>query len=84
MLYLVKNNLEPTIESLFAAEYSQGAEAVRLGPGETIDFSKPEMQALLEQVSSVITEADFEVDDTQTKNAALLIESEIPVTVDTD
>ena len=83
MLYLVKNNLEPTIESLFAAEYSQGAEAVRLGPGETIDFSKPEMQALYEQVSSVITEADFEVDETQTKNAALLIESEIPVTVDT-
>ena len=82
MLYLVKNNLEPTIEALFAAEYSQGAEAVRLGPGETIDFSKPEMQALLEQVSAVITEADFEVDETQTKNASLLIESEIPVTVD--
>ena len=82
ILYLVKNNLEPTIEALFAAEYSQGAEAVRLGPGETIDFSKPEMQSLLEQVSAVITEADFEVDETQTKNASLLIESEIPVTVD--
>lgn len=83
MLYLVKNNLEPTIESLFAAEYSQGSEAMRRGPGETIDFTKPEMQPLLEQVSSVIVEAGYEVNETQTDNAALLIESEIPVTVDT-
>ncbi len=82
MLYLVKNNLEPTIEALFAAEYSQGAEAVRLGPGETIDFSKPEMAALLEQVTSVITEAGFEADDTQIANAVLLLENEIPVTED--
>ena len=83
MLYLVKNDLEPTIESLFAAEYSQGAEAIRKGPGEAVDFSKPEMQPLLEQVSGVINEAGFDVTADQTENAALLIESEIPVTVDT-
>ena len=82
MLYLVKNNLEPTIESLFAAEYSQGSEAVRMPSSETIDFSKPEMASLLEQVTSVITEAGFEADDTQIGNAALLLENEIPVTED--
>lgn len=82
MLYLVKNNMEPTIESLFAAEYSQGAEAVRTPSSEAIDFSKPEMAALLEQVTGVITEAGFEADDTQIGNAALLLENEIPVTED--
>ncbi len=83
MLYLVKNNLEPTIESLFAAEYAQGEDAVRMGGGETIDFSKPEMQNLLEQVSTVIVDAGYEANDAQIQNAALLIENEIPVTVDT-
>ncbi len=82
MLYLVKNDMEPTIESLFAAEYSQGSEAVRMPSSEAIDFSKPEMAALLEQVTSVITEAGFEADDTQIANAALLLENEIPVTED--
>ena len=83
MLYLVKNNLEPTIESLFAAEYAQGEDAVRMGGGETIDFSKPEMQNLLEQVSTVIVDAGYEANDALIQNAALLIENEIPVTVDT-
>lgn len=80
MLYLVKNEMEPTIDNLFQAEYSQGQGAVNPAEAVTIDFTKPEMSGLLEQVSSVITEAGFEADSMQLQNAALLIENDIPVT----
>ena len=83
MLYMVKNDLEPTIENIFAAEYSQGQGAINPAEGNAIDFSKPEMASLLEQVSSVITEAGFEADEMQLQNAALLIGNEIPVTEET-
>ena len=83
MLYLVKNQLEPTVNNLFAAEFSQGQTAINPAEASTIDFTNPEMAGLLEQVTSVISEAGLEVNDTQLQNAATLIENEIPVTVDT-
>ena len=83
MLYLVKNDLEPTIDHLFTAEYSQGQSSINPLESSSIDFSKPEMAGLLEQVSSVISEAGLDVDETQLQNAATLIENEIPLTVET-
>lgn len=83
ILYLVKNQMEPTIDNLFAAEYSQGQSAKNPAETSAIDFSNPDMAGLMEQVSSVITEAGFTVDELQLENAAKLIGNEIPVTKET-
>ena len=80
MLYLVKNEMEPTIDALFTAQFSQSQDAVNPADVNAIDWTAPDMSGLLEQVSSVITEAGFEADESQLQNAALLISNEIPVT----
>ncbi|MCR5097395.1 MAG: flagellar hook-length control protein FliK [Lachnospiraceae bacterium] len=94
MMYLLKNDLEPTIDNVFSAEFSQGGGMqattnikrddisvdVRAYEESAIDLRAPEMEGMLTQVEGVITEAGYEVTDELIAEAQKLIGNDIPVT----
>ena len=94
MVYLLKNDLEPTIDNVFRAEFSQGGGVqafttiersdisvdVKAYEEQTIDLSAPEMEGMKHQVEEVISEAGYETTDELLAEAAKLIGNDIPVT----
>ncbi|MBQ1681563.1 MAG: hypothetical protein II067_05015 [Agathobacter sp.] len=71
MLYLVKNEYEPTLENLYKAEHSAGL-ATPTGSIHIDEFRS--------QVEQVIRDAGVEVSDASLKNAQTLLENQIPLT----
>ncbi len=94
MVYLLKNDLEPTIDNVFSAEFSSGAGHqagtsisrpdisvdVKAYEEPVIDLRAPEMESMLSQVEDVISEAGYEVTDELINEASKLIANDIPVT----
>lgn len=74
MSYMLKNDLEPTIENMYKAKHS-GATEVNIITDE--DF-----EGLKEQLTEIITEAGMVADDEALDNSKWLIENQIAVTGD--
>ncbi len=93
-MYLINNNLEPTIDNVFKAEFSTGdgiqADTtinrmdikvdVNAYEEKAIDLSTPEMELMLHQIESVIAEAGLEVNEDVLSEAATLVGNDIPLT----
>lgn len=73
--YLIKNNMDPTIENIYKAQYSgskvQGKE-----------ISKDVWNNLQGQVKDIITNAGLEVNEENTLSAKWLVNNQLPVTED--
>ena len=70
--YLLDNELEPTIDNLYMAEFAGGYQAP-----ETLDVSSFE-----DQIKKVISGAGLEVNDTTMADSKWLLENEIPLTAE--
>lgn len=70
--YLLDNELDPTIENLYMAEFSGGYQEP-----ETLDVSSFE-----DQIEKVIVSAGLEVNDTTMADSKWLLENEIPLTAE--
>ncbi len=96
MVYLLKNQLSPTIDNVFTAEFSMAkGEAVStnikrddirvdVNPVEktSIDLDAPEMAGMRSQVEGVIAEAGLTFSEELMDEASTLIENEIPLTAE--
>lgn len=71
--YMLDNELEPTIENLYKAEYSGSGSYQK--PGESIAYD-----GLEEQIASVIEEAGLAVTEEALADGRWLIDNEIPLT----
>ena len=94
MMYLLKNDLEPTIDNVFAAEHSRGngmptgtsletseiSVDVKAYEKPDIDLAAPEMEGMLSQVKNVIADAGYEVTDELISEASKLISNDVPLT----
>lgn len=91
--YMVENNLSPTPENLYTAQYCASAQESRQGSGyyaaggvagyyakkpESVDFEQ-----LLPQITKVIEEAGYLADEENLTDAKWLVEQGIPLTADT-
>ena len=74
IVYLVGNELEPTIENLYRAQYS-GAFPQHSQEGEL-----PQDENLRRQIARIITEAGLPVNDTTMGYGSLLLANQIPLT----
>lgn len=72
MKYLIMNDLEPTIENIYKAHYS--------GSKKGHPLSDREWAALVNQASQIITEAGFELTETNLNTARWLVDNQIPLT----
>lgn len=72
--YMLKNDLEPTIQNLYMASHSVSAAEMESGSVE-IDFS-----SLQPQMEQVITDAGLPVNEQNLENSKWLIENQIPLT----
>lgn len=75
--YIMRNQLEPTIENLYKAQYSG-----------SVEYQNPEAnninwENLEESMKAVIQEAGYEATPENLKDAKWMIESQIPLTKDT-
>ena len=74
--YLVENELEPTIENLYRAQHSGGSKyAAKSQP-------LPEDANFIKQMEQVIQQAGLPVNDTTLGYGRLLLENEIPLTLE--
>ncbi len=71
--YMLDNELEPTIENLYKAEYSGSSSYQK--PGENVAYD-----GLEEQITSVIEEAGLAVTEDALADGRWLIDNEIPLT----
>ena len=97
--YMVQNDLEPTIDNIYKAEYSSSNsnEGSRQPKGYYLDGSDSranyyakkadsndiDWDQLKEQIEKIIKDAGFTVDDTTMENSKWLIEKGIPLTGET-
>ena len=95
-VYLLKNELKPTIDNVFSAEFSQGGGVqattsiqrpdisvdVKAFEEPAIDLFAPEMQGMRTQVEGVIADAGLEVTDEVIHEAEKLIGNDIPLTLE--
>ena len=72
--YLLDNQLEPTVENLYKAEFS-GSNMYQAKSDETVDIS-----SFSDQVESVIRQAGLTVSDETVSDSKWLLENEIPLT----
>ena len=70
--YLLDNELDPTIENLYTAEFCGGYQA-----SQTLDVS-----SFKDQIEKVITGAGLEVNETTMADSKWLLENEIPLTTE--
>lgn len=75
MSYLLKNNLDPTIQNIYKAQYSSTRE-LQLAPGG-MDFSELEPQ-----ISQIIEAAGLEVNEDTLADAKWLLQEQIPLTAE--
>lgn len=74
--YLLDNQLEPTIDNLYKAEFS-GSSTYHAKTDETVDIS-----SFLDQVENVIRQAGLTVSDETVSDSKWLLENEIPLTAE--
>lgn len=74
--YLLDNQLEPTVENLYKAEFS-GSNMYQAKSDETVDIS-----SFSDQVESVIRQAGLTVSDETVSDSKWLLENEIPLTAE--
>ncbi len=76
--YLLKNDLEPTIENVYMATHSsaQGAE------NGVITYSRDDWEALQPQIREVLEKGGLEATEEQMDQAKWLMQRQIPVTVE--
>jgi len=75
MNYLIKNNLEPTIENIYKAQYS-GNYSDKKG------VSEETWNGLIGQVNEIISSAGLEVNDENLESAKRLLNNQLPLTED--
>ena len=75
MSYLLKNNLEPTIQNIYKAQYSSTRD-LQPAPGG-VDFSELEPQ-----ISQIIEAAGLEVNEDTLADAKWLLQEQIPLTAE--
>ncbi len=73
--YLLKNELEPTIENVYVGSFSQGSYAQ-----QTNTITEEDMDSLMPQIDNLIKEANLPLDDNRREAAKWMLEREIPVT----
>lgn len=73
MSYLIKNNLEPTIQNVYKAQYSSTEDA-------QMPFSDAAFADLEPQISQIIESAGLEVNEDTLANAKWLLQEQIPLT----
>lgn len=71
--YMVTNQMEPTIENIYLAEYSSGNYYTK--KAEEVDFN-----SIKDQIDKVIETAGLEVNDESRKDAEWMIEKGLPLT----
>ena len=90
--YMILNHIEPTIDNIYAAEYSASGDGNRQGRGyytddmagyyakkaESIDY-----QQIMPQIEKIINQAGLSVTEETTEEAKWLIEKGVPLTEDT-
>lgn len=77
MSYLLKNQLEPSISNLYMAQYSGAAN------GETVEIdiiSDSDFVDMQDQISAIIENAGFELNEETLANSRWLLENQIPLT----
>lgn len=89
MKYMVQNQMEPTIDNIYTAEFSSTSDGNRQGKGYYADempgyYSKKadviNLEQLMPQIEKVIKEADQEVNEDTVSDAKWLIEKGVPLT----
>jgi hypothetical protein len=75
MAYLLKNDLEPSIQNLYVAQHSSSVEGTVSVEDAALDFD-----ALTAQMVEIIESAGLEVDDTSIANSKWLVVNDIPLT----
>ncbi|MBR4758689.1 MAG: hypothetical protein IK078_00885 [Lachnospiraceae bacterium] len=89
--YLLENNLDPTIDNIYLAQYSAGNAAVKGGGyfaeglggyiGKTAEgLSADEMQMLSGRISEITSEAGLLENDTTRRECEFLLDADIPLT----
>ncbi len=93
-IYMVENEMEPTIQNVYEAGFSTGnaessghATYFYEGTGylseAAVKGSETDGEDFLRQIDEIITEAGFKPDENSRKNAEFLIEKGIPLTKET-
>lgn len=75
-IYLLKNNLEPTIANIYVAMYSGNSDYY--GNNQDIDI-----EDIKEQIKNIYEKADLGYDDTAAEESSFLINNDIPVNENT-
>lgn len=76
MIYLIKNNLEPTIENLYKAQYTGSFHAKN-------EISEQDFKSLYGQVNEIIEKAGLRPDNETIQSAKWLLNNQLPLTEDT-
>lgn len=77
--YLVKNQLEPTIDNIYKAEHMQSC-GENTAQGKKVTVTEEEWQQLMPQAANVIKRAGLEPDGKLLNTARNLLENDIPIT----
>lgn len=79
-LYLVKNNLTPTIENVYKAEFSAASKNTE--NLEIDDETKKILDSLKNQLSNIFYDAGLEASEENIKTAGLFLQNDIPLTAE--
>ncbi|MCR5526720.1 MAG: DUF6240 domain-containing protein [Lachnospiraceae bacterium] len=91
-LYMTENNLEPTIENVYAAQFSAGGAEVKVpnsqftkgDNGYVFSGGAPtDLGELSEQINTIIENAGYEVTEVLQEDAGWLIKNNVPLTTQT-
>ncbi len=91
MKYMVQNQMEPTIDNIYTAEFSSTSDSNRQGKGYYADempgyYAKKadevNIEQLMPQIEKVIKEANQEVNEDTVSDAGWLIEKGVPLTIE--
>ncbi|MBR1628469.1 MAG: hypothetical protein IJ679_04265, partial [Lachnospiraceae bacterium] len=77
MEYLLKNELEPTIEHVYQGTFSQGS----VGSFE-MPVEEETIEALMPQVEKLLDTVDLPLDDRQRENTQWMLEKNLPITAE--
>lgn len=77
MEYLLKNDLEPTVENIYTGTFSQSNAAM-----PNIAVNAGDVDALMPQVEKLLDAADLPMDGQQRENVEWMLERDIPITTE--
>lgn len=75
MKYLIKNDVEPTIENIYKAQYS--------GSSKSRPLSDMQWEELVKQAAQIIKEAGFMITEENLRTAKWLVDNQLPLTGET-